>query len=156
MSIEDGRNEKRVGQAKSASAHAEWLDKAKAVALDLASRGEFTADDIVQAVGLPTGRSEANANNAVGTLFSHLARGKHIEWTGRLAQCTRTENHASDLRVWQAYTGLEERKAQVWAIVLEGMEPVESSTTRTGHSTLTKAQRWPQRFADRIAVVMQS
>lgn len=148
MSIEEGRERKREGQERAASVHREWLDEAHAVAIDLASRGEFTADDVIAQVGLPCGKVSANENNVVGRLFSGLARGKQIEWTGRMVQSSRSENNAADLRVWEAYSGRAEREAAIKRILAEMAEPAES--TKGFGTTRTKGEQSPLRYVKRL------
>lgn len=148
MSIEEGEEEKARGQAWAAAKYPEWTARAREVAIDLASRGTFTAEDVIDKVGFPAGQPSRDDNGAVGSLFSALARGKQIEWTGRMVKCTRTESHASDLRVWQAYSGFRERQKRVYEIVEEWMVP--NVDTKTGRSTKSKAERYPALFAAKV------
>lgn len=135
---------KREGQARAASASSEWIAMAKEVAIRRAVDGEeFTAQDITNEVGFP------ESAGAVGTLFSHLARSKQIEWTGEIRPCSREQAHASDMRVWRVYTGLAERRAAVLARVEEFMEIPDGSS-------LTRAERQPGLFARQIRLAWES
>lgn len=136
---------KREGQARAASAASEWIAKAREVVIRRAVDGEeFTAQDITDEVGFPD-----ESPGAVGTLFSHLARGKQIEWTGRIQPCSREQAHASDMRVWRVYSGTKQRNEALLALVEEFMEIPDGSTR-------TLAERQPALFARKIRTVYES
>lgn len=146
--LQAGLTAKAIGQAASASAEEEWLERAKdEIRLRADAGQQFTAEDITNAVGMP------EAKGAVGTAFSHLARSKVIEWTGEMRQCTREEAHASDLRVWQRYTGRAAREAAVLAVVRRFMEAPEDSRFGTNQ---TKAEKHPATFAREIRRAWES
>ena len=105
MSVEEGRQLKAEGQAKAASSASDWHDRAMEVITELIEDGqEITSEDVTNRIGLPSGGTGMNDNNAVGSVFSNAARKGIIEWTGRLVQSSREERHASDLRVWRKPT----------------------------------------------------
>ena len=148
MSLEDGLAAKAAGQhAAESAAPAAWKDAARAAVLEMVEAGlEFTAEDVTQRVGCPNGEytGERDTNGAVGSLFSSLGKSKVIEPTGELRRCTRTESHASDLRVWRAYTGRAARLKAATERLEHWMEPADDSRFGT---TLTRAERHPVTFA---------
>jgi hypothetical protein len=142
MSLDDGYQRKAEGQAASARAENEWLASAKAeIRLRVDAGLLVTAEDIILALGMP------EAKGAVGTAFSHLARSKVIEWTGDIKPCTREQAHASDMRVWQRYTGKAAREAAVLSVVRRFMEPPDDVRFGTNQ---TKAEKHPATFAREI------
>jgi len=60
----------------------------------------FTSEDMVAAVGLPTGGVGVNRNGAVGALVSGWSRRKLIRRVG-YASSTRPESHGALLSVWE-------------------------------------------------------
>jgi hypothetical protein len=59
---------------------------------------EFSADDLVRAVGLPD--EGANRNNVVGAFFNGLAKSRFIKWTGKTIKSQRVDRHTGMNRVW--------------------------------------------------------
>lgn len=59
---------------------------------------EFTADDLVKAVGLPD--EGQNRNNVIGSFFNALATAKFIRWTGKTYKSERITRHTGMNRVW--------------------------------------------------------
>lgn len=58
----------------------EWSQEARQVALRVGFfKGVFSSEDVTDIVGLPNVESVANANNAVGSVFSGLARSGLIQ-----------------------------------------------------------------------------
>jgi alkylated DNA nucleotide flippase Atl1 len=147
--LSKGYEGKREGQARAASASSEWLAAAKQEILRRVVNGEeVTAQDIVTTVGMP------ESKGAVGTAFSHLARSKQIEWTGRIQPCPREEAHASDMRVWRVYQGTQERNAAIIAKIGEWDEPSESTL---GFGTrLSRAEKNPRGFMREIMALYRS
>jgi hypothetical protein len=100
---------------------------------------EFSADDLVEAIGLPND-CDQNANNIVGSVFNTAARRKIIEGTGVRVKSRRVEGHARRIDVWRGYTGAAERQARLqrlhdeWLVVPEG-------------AVKNRAQREPALFA---------
>jgi len=60
---------------------------------------DFTADDLVAAIGLPD--IGPNRNNVVGALFSAWSRRGLVLWTGRYAKSERVVRHGNNNRVWR-------------------------------------------------------
>lgn len=60
---------------------------------------EFTADDLIKAVGLPD--QGPNRNNVVGAWFNSLARAGFIQWTGKTYKSERIDRHTGMNRVWR-------------------------------------------------------
>lgn len=77
----------------------EWAEQAKTAIRDLASTGhEFTADDVIRSIGLPS--HGINANNAVGAAVSAAARRKEIVRVG-FTTASRASSHGRVLSVWR-------------------------------------------------------
>lgn len=88
-----------IVQALTASSVAQWRAAATAALKDLAASGqEFTADHLVERVGLPH-ESESNANNALGGIFSVASKAGLIERMPHQVQSQR--NHARWIAVWR-------------------------------------------------------
>lgn len=84
-----------------ASAHgSEWADRARTWIARRFAGETFTADDVVDAVGLPSGGLAQNGNGAVGAVFAQARRAGLIEPIGWM-ESTRPTSHARPLRVWQ-------------------------------------------------------
>lgn len=80
---------------------AEWKVGAKRWILQILDEGElFTADDLVEAVGL-VDPSEGNGNNVVGAFIAAQARRGRIEWTGTFRKSERVQGHGNLQRVWR-------------------------------------------------------
>lgn len=83
------------------SAHgAEWSQRAAAWIKRRTVGEVFTADDITEAVGLPSGALVQNGNNAVGAVMAAAARAGltiAIGWV----ESTRPTSHARPVRLWQ-------------------------------------------------------
>jgi len=60
---------------------------------------EFTADDLVESIGLPD--QGVARNNVVGAWFSGQARLGRIVFAGRLAKSARVIGHRNLQRVWR-------------------------------------------------------
>ncbi len=78
----------------------EWREKAEILIASLWKGYQFTADDLVKAVGLPTYEDGRPNNNGVGGFVQGLAkRGlvRHVGYTNS----GRVSNHARVLRVWE-------------------------------------------------------
>lgn len=96
-SLAAGRADRDAGMALAESnAAPEWRDRALAYLDELAAAGRpFTADDLVERVGLP----ETGSPNAVGALFGGAARRGLILRAGD-TQATRRARHAGRVSVW--------------------------------------------------------
>lgn len=90
-----------AGMAQAASADRVQLWKQAATTwIGLLEPGvEFTADDLVRAVGLPD--VGPNRNNVVGAVFSGAARSRLIVFAGRLRRSERLVRHGNLQRVWR-------------------------------------------------------
>lgn len=96
---EEGQRLQEAGMEAALSSWAamDWSDMAERWLL--ARSQSFTADDLVDAIGLPRGLPGANQNNAVGALIQAWSRRGAIHATGtRTAK--RPESHGRLLRVW--------------------------------------------------------
>jgi hypothetical protein len=92
---------KENGMQMALFAKPEWAEQAKATIQALAATGEqFTADDVIQRIGLPTQYAGMNANNAVGAAVSAAARRKEITRIG-FASANRASSHGRVLSVWR-------------------------------------------------------
>jgi hypothetical protein len=59
---------------------------------------EFSADDLIKAVGLPD--EGVNKNNVVGAFFNSLAKSRFIKWTGKTMKSERIDRHTGMNRIW--------------------------------------------------------
>lgn len=92
---------KEAGMQLALFAKPEWAEQAKQTIQQLASSGKpFTADDVIQRIGLPTRYAGMNANNAVGAAVSASARRKEITRIG-FKQANRASSHGRVLSIWQ-------------------------------------------------------
>ena len=63
---------------------------------------ELTADDLVEAIGLPDPPARGqNRNNVVGAVIAAWSATRRIEWTGRWGSSTRVIGHRNPQRVWR-------------------------------------------------------
>jgi len=92
--------EKERGTNLAADALQEWKQKALDWMSYLESGDTFTADSLVQAIGLPTYEDERPNNNGVGGFFSQLAKSKVIVPVGYTTS-ERVTNHNRVLRIWR-------------------------------------------------------
>lgn len=91
---------RRAGVDAARSTRPAWSAQAAAALRGLAEKGApFTADDLVNIVGLP-GPSEANRNNAVGAAFNAAAEAGLIRRTGDTTTSKRPEAHSRRIAVW--------------------------------------------------------
>lgn len=103
VNLEAGHQARDSGMGKAVTATPRWASQARTEILRLAASGaEFTADDVVAAVGLPN-ESDVNANNAMGGVFAGASRAKAIERTGAMVSSAREYGHARLIPVWRAY-----------------------------------------------------
>lgn len=79
----------------------EWRERFRSHVADRAPGATFTSEDVVDAVGLPTGEHGMNRNNAVGAMMSGLARRGLIRKTSRRVPSARPSSHAAELVVWE-------------------------------------------------------
>jgi len=94
---------KEIGQGLALNAaEAKWRDAALDEIRRLAHVGStFTSETVTMLVGLPTGSTKMNRNNAVGALMSHAARMKLIVKTGRYVPSQRKRSHGAMLAEWR-------------------------------------------------------
>lgn len=90
---------KEQGQARAAMSAAEWHDAALDWIRALPAGRRLSADDLVQAVGLPR-ESEPNRNNAVGAVFTGARRMALITRDGWI-QSRRPEGHGRVIALWR-------------------------------------------------------
>lgn len=77
-----------------------WTLQAELAIKQLANhRAEFSADDLIELVGLPAGVEIVNGNNAVGALFRKFSRQGLIKQRGWVAS-SRPDNHGRQIRTW--------------------------------------------------------
>lgn len=89
-----GRQRKQEGISRVASHGAQWLERARDIAEQIAIwQGTVTVDDVLKETGMPEGIHV----NVIGALF-HDAR---FEFTGRWIPTERPEGHARSIRVWR-------------------------------------------------------
>ena len=103
----EGRRRRDEGLARAADGKPEWSQRAlEAIAFLARDRETFTADDLVERVGLPAGVSETNRNNAIGAAFSTARLRRIIERVpGAEHYSQRPESHGRRIAVWTAYVG---------------------------------------------------
>ena len=90
-----GQALKRAGMVAASSAAGPWNDEADQAILELARSGEeFTADQLIERVGMPEHR------NAVGARLSAAARRGWIQRTGDRQADNRAEQHARRVSLW--------------------------------------------------------
>lgn len=96
-----GLHLKEQGQAIALAAlDEEWEERALSRMRYLAHLEDpFTAEDLIESVGLPH-ESSPNRNNAVGALFTRLARKGIIKRVG-YTSATRPESHGRVIALWQ-------------------------------------------------------
>lgn len=77
----------------------DWPQRAEAYLEQLGPGSTFTADDLVEALGLPTGEDGTPNNNGVGATLSALAKRRLIRRVG-YTNSRRVSNHSRVLRLW--------------------------------------------------------
>lgn len=92
-----GRNHREAKKAgtRAAKLDPEWQQRAVEYRRGLGIGATFTADDLIEAIGLPTGSS-----NQVGAIVHTWATRGFIEAAG-FTQSTRKSNHGRWVRQWQ-------------------------------------------------------
>lgn len=79
-----------------------WKDDANRFLLYLHTKARgitFSADDLIEAVGLPD--IGPNRNNVIGAWFNAMAKAGRIENTGKRRKSTRPEGHGRRIDVWR-------------------------------------------------------
>lgn len=100
LNLAEGLARKGAGTALAIEAVPTWADHARAAVMTMAVTGQpFTSDDLYQRVGLPHS-SEPNDNNAVGALFSSMAKAGIIRATGRFPRTRRAAGHGRRIQEW--------------------------------------------------------
>ncbi|MEN6426061.1 MAG: hypothetical protein ABFE13_11900 [Phycisphaerales bacterium] len=90
-----------TGQALRPDAVTPWTERATERIITAVPGMTFTADDVVEVVGLPTDADlSARCNNALGGLFMSLARQGVIRPVG-YAKSARVSSRGRVVRVWQ-------------------------------------------------------
>lgn len=98
-----------MGQDRAIENKPEWAEVAYKALRELALSGRpFTADDLVELVGLPTGKVTDKKNNAVGALFTKVARTGLITRIG-YTQSARKSGHATTIGIWRGFYQPQDR-----------------------------------------------
>lgn len=93
----EGKRRRDAGTAQALSAALPWALAAERWLLR--RRERFTSEEIVAAIGLPSGKVGKDPNNAVGALISDWSRRGAIRTVGYAAS-KRASSHGALLRVW--------------------------------------------------------
>lgn len=91
---------RRAAQALAEAQLVQWKIDAAQWVTDQGIGAEFTADDLVDNVGLPSYTDGRPNNNGIGAFFSGLSRRGIITKVGWTTS-SRVSNHGSDLRLWR-------------------------------------------------------
>lgn len=103
---------KELGQDRAIATKAEWAETAYEALRKLALTGRpFTADDLIAEVGLPTGAVSDKKNNAVGALFTKVAKTGLITRIGYTTS-SRKSGHATTIGVWRGFYAPKEQEEQ--------------------------------------------
>jgi hypothetical protein len=95
-----GAQAAQLGQAVAVAAATPWAARAAAWIAARTAGEPFTADDVTDAVGLPSGGIKQNGNGAVGAVFAQARRAGLIDPIGWV-ESTRPTSHARPVRLWQ-------------------------------------------------------
>lgn len=98
-----GEQRKEEGMAKALSKRGieDWQEAAKTWLWRLPAGRRFTAEDLVDAVGLPIGEESAGRNNAVGALMNGIAKRGVIRNTSDYTKAKRPASHGRVIAVWE-------------------------------------------------------
>jgi len=77
-----------------------WKDAFRDWVEALPPGAAVTSEDILAAVGLPTGEVGMNANNAVGAMVNGLARRGILRKSATRVRSRRRSSHAAELVLW--------------------------------------------------------
>ncbi len=92
---------KQTGQATALRTYPEWQTAFRKEVVTLAAtRMPFTSEDVIDAVGLPSGDIGKDANNAVGAMMTAMAKQGVIRKTGNRVPSKRPTSHAAELTEW--------------------------------------------------------
>ena len=91
--------ERERGESLSISHLEIWTKQARKWTIAMRGR-DFTADDLIAAVGLPTYEDGAVSNNGVGGFISKMAQQGLIVGVG-YKKSERVSNHSRVLRIWR-------------------------------------------------------
>lgn len=87
--------------AQAIEAKPEWTDQAKQhIEALIRANIPFTSEDVVEAVGLPSGEIGINKNNALGAIINAYAKTRRIYQCGT-RKATRPTSHGHELKVWR-------------------------------------------------------
>jgi hypothetical protein len=93
-------NLKQHGMQLALDAQPDWADQALIAILQLAKRGtEFTSEDVLEIIGLPSGAVGQHKNNASGAIMNKAARAGWIRKVG-YGKAKRKESHGAVLAIW--------------------------------------------------------
>jgi hypothetical protein len=90
-----------MARAERAARVQRWKAAAVAWVRDLSTGTEFTADDMVAALGLPDPSAAPAANNVIGAVFSSLSRANLVTFTGAFKTSERVIGHGNLQRIWR-------------------------------------------------------
>lgn len=96
-----GSYEAQSGMEKAASASRvqRWKERAEAWLNSKPQGSEFTADDLIQDIGVAD--EGENKNNVVGAWFNSKSKQRKIFWSGRVKQSKRVSRHTGLCRIWE-------------------------------------------------------
>lgn len=101
--IAAGLADAQRGMAQALDAKQEWALHAKTVLRQLCRTGRpFTSEDLTDVVGLPTGTTATNRNNAVGAIINAYAKTGMIMRVGDRPARNRS-SHGHRIAVWQGF-----------------------------------------------------
>jgi hypothetical protein len=90
-----------MAQALRAERVAAWRERADRWLAEQPQGRLFTADDLVAAIDKPFPAGGPAENNAIGGWINAQARGRRIEFTGRLSTSRRVQGHGNLQRLWR-------------------------------------------------------
>ena len=131
--------ERGMKQALKPDVLAAWKDEFRAYISSMPHDSEFTSEDVVDAVGLPSGDVRMNANNAVGAMMNGLARKGVIAKTGLHVQSKRPSSHGAELILWVRRASDRTKEPNVHSI----SGPVRRPCPECGTSTCSRRPGWP-------------
>lgn len=99
MQMSWGEFDKQQGADRAARAKMEWTLEADRWIKSQLPGTRFDADDLIEAIGTPTGVA-VNANNAIGAVFLAAKNRRLVRSVGRVASRRRT-NHGRFITVWE-------------------------------------------------------
>lgn len=101
--LDEGLKQAAIGMSKAAAAERAqaWNKKADLFLLSLPLGCTFSADDLIEAIGLVDPESAPTSNNAVGAWMRGKSQAGQIEHTGGWTPSKRALRHGNPQRVWR-------------------------------------------------------